>query len=249
MSEELEFFDSSAMPPAGGEMTAFETWIAAVTKPNANTFAEIAAQPGATTGKAFLWVALAALVTAFFGALSQTFSAGSSMEMFKDFLPPDMAYALPSGTGGAGMSIGALICGAPIGAILGVMFFAIGVALILWIAKLFGGSGDFEKLAYTFAAIMVPIAVVNAGLTILGMIPLIGLLFGLVSFGVSIYSLVLHVFAVQAVTGLDTGKSAASVLIPGLVAFLFICCCLVIVAVLAGPAIGDAFNQINQGLY
>ncbi len=249
MSEELEFFDSSAMPPAGAEMTAFETWIAAVTKPNANTFAEIAAQPGATTGKAFLWVALAALVTAFFGALSQTFSVGSSMEMLRDYLPPDMAYALPPGTGGAGISIGAFICGVPIGAIFGVVFFAIGVALILWIAKLFGGGGDFEKLAYTFAAIMVPIAVVNAGLSLLGLIPFIGLLFGLISFGVSIYSLVLHIFAVQAVTGLDTGKSAASVLIPGLVIFLFVCCCLVLAAIILGPAVGEAFNQVGQGLY
>ena len=244
MSEELEFFDdNNAPPPSGGEMTAFETWIAAVTKPNANTFAEIAAQPGATTGKALLWVALASLVTAFFGALSQTVSAGSSMEMLKDMLPPDVAYAIPSGAGGAGMSIGAVICGAPLGAILGIIFFAIGVALILWIAKLFGGGGEFEKLAYTFAAIMVPIAAVNAGLSLLGMIPFIGILFGLISFGVSIYSLVLHVFAVQAVTGLDTGKSAASVLIPGLVAFLFICCCLVLGVAVMGASMGEIFNQ------
>ena len=249
MSEELEFFDQSTPPPSGGEMTAIQTWIAAVTKPNANTFAEIAAQPGATTGKALLWVALASLVTAFFGALSQTVSAGSSMEMLRDYLPPDVASAMPSGAGGAVMSIGALICGAPLGAIFGIIFFAIDVALILWVAKLFGGGGEFEKLAYTFAAIMVPIAAVNAALLLFRMIPFIGILFGLISFGVSIYSLVLHVFAVQAVTGLDTGKSAASVLMPGLVVFLFVCCCVVIVGVLFGPAIGEAFNQMGQGFY
>jgi len=235
MSEELEFFDQTP-PPSGAEMTAFETWIAVVTKPNANTFAEIAAQPGATTGKAFLWAALSYLVTVFFGGIAQTVNAGSSMEMLRDYLPPDVAYAMPSGAGDAGMSIVTLICAAPFGAIFGVMFFAISVALILWVAKLFGGNGEFEKMAYTFAAIMVPMAVVNAGLSLLSMIPFIGLLFGLVSFAVSIYSLVLHVLAVQAVTGLDTGKSAASVILPWVVFFFFMCCCAALLLGLTGAA-------------
>lgn len=247
MTNELEFLDNNP-PPAGGEMTAIETWIAALTKPNVDTFAQIAGQSGATAGKAFLWVALASLITAFFGALGQMAGSGRTMEMLRDYLPPDVAYALPVG-GNAGISFGALICGAPLGAILGVLFFAINAALILWIAKLFGGSGVFDKLAYTFAAIMVPIAVVNAVLALLGMIPFIGLLFGLVSFAVSIYSFVLHIFAVQAVTGLDTGKSAVSVILPGLVIFLFICCCLVLGMAVFGAAMGDVFNQINQGLY
>ena len=104
-----------------------------------------------------------------------------------------------------------------------------------------------KAMAYTFAAIMVPIAVVNAGLSLLSMIPFIGLLFGLVSFAVSIYSLVLHVLAVQAVTGLDTGKSAASVILPWLVIFFFVCCCVVLFMAVMGASMGDVFNQLNQG--
>lgn len=250
MSEEpIDYIEESPLPPPAGEMSAFETWKAAVTKPNAATFAQIAAQPGATTGKAFLWVALASLVTAFFGAIAQAAGAGQTMQAMRQFLPPELARELPASGGGGAFSFGALICGAPLGAIFGVIFFAIGVALILWVAKLFGGGGDFEKLAYTFAAIMVPIAAVNAGLSLLGMIPFIGLLFSLVSFAVSIYSLVLHIFATQAVTGLDTGKAAASVILPWLVVFLFICCCVVLFTVVLGASMGDVFNQINQGLY
>lgn len=246
MSEELEFFDNSTPPPAGGEMTVIETWIAAVTKPNAATFQEIAAQSGATTGKAFLWVALASLVTAFFSALSQAVGSGQVMKTVREVMPPEIAHEIPMG-GGAGVGFGTVICGAPVGAILGVIFFAISVALILWVAKLFGGSGEFEKLAYTFAAIMVPIAAINAVLSLLGMIPFIGFLFGLISFAVSIYSLVLRIFAVQAVSGLDTGKSAASVILPWLVFVIFICCCLALFGAIFGATMGDAFNQMGQG--
>lgn len=243
MSEELEYFDDNASPP-GAEKTAIETWMMAVTKPSAATFEEIAAQPGASSGKAFLWAALALLVSTFFGAISQAVGAGQSMEMMREFMPPEIAREIPMG-GSGGVGFGAAICGAPLGAIVGVIFFAISVALILWVAKMFGGTGEFDKLAYTFAAIMVPIAAVNAVLALLGMIPFIGILFGLVSFAVSIYSLVLRVFAVQAVTGLDTGKSAASVILPGLVLFIFICCCIVVFGALFGVAMGDVFSQMN----
>ena len=230
-------------------MSAVETWIAAVTKPSEGTFAEIAAQPGATTGKAFLWVAVASLISSLFASIAQSVGAGQSMEMMREFLPPDMAYALPSGGGGAGMGIGTILCGAPVGALFGVIFFAIGVGLIQWVAKLFGGTGSFEKLAYTFAAIMVPISVVSALFTLLGMIPFIGILFGLVSFAISIYSLVLNVLAVKAVNGLDTGRAVGAVLLPGLVIFIFICCCVGIGLAALGPAIGEVFSEIQQGLY
>ncbi|MBT3338047.1 MAG: YIP1 family protein [Anaerolineae bacterium] len=247
MSEDLEFFDNST-PPSGNEMSMVETWIAAVTKPSESTFAEIAAQPDASAKKAFLWVGLASLVTSFFSAIAQSVGMGQSTEMLKDFLPPDLAYALPSGSSG-GMSFGAIICGAPLGAILGVIFFAIGVGVIQWVAKLFGGTGSFDKLAYTFAAITVPISVVSVVLTLLGMIPFVGILTGLISFGLLIYAIVLEVLAVKAVNELDTGKAVGSVLLPGVVFFVFVCCCLVVFGALLTPAIGEVFNEINQSLY
>lgn len=249
MSEELEFFDNSTPPPAGDEMTAIETWIAALTKPTESTFAEIAAQRGASLGKALLWVALASLLSTFTSLVAQAFSFGKQMGTMGDILPPEIARELANLGSGAAIGIGTVICGAPVGAIFSVIGFLIGVALIQWVAKLFGGTGSFEKLAYTFAAITVPYSVVVSVLSLVGIIPIIGILTGLASFGLSIYLIVLEVLAVKAVNNLDTGKAVGSVLLPGLVAFLLICCCFVAVAMLLGPQIGEAFNQIQQGLY
>ncbi|MBT3314348.1 MAG: YIP1 family protein [Anaerolineae bacterium] len=252
MSEIPEFLDQNDPSlESGGEMTIFETWIAAVTKPNVGTFADIAAQPGATTGKAFLWVFVAALISGFANLLAQSFSVGSQMGGLQDLLPPEIAREIPMSVPSS-IGFGTVICGAPVFAIMGVIGFAISVALIQWVAKLFGGAGSFDKLAYTFSAIFVPVSVVSALLSLLGAIPFVGVCFGVLSFAVSIYMIVLQVFAVQAVNGLDTGKAVGSVLLPGLVFFLFICCCVAIVVgglTAMGPAIGDIFNELNQGLY
>ncbi len=250
-NDTIEYFEEEAAPPppaSNKEMTALETWIAAVTEPNVNTFTNIAGQSGASLSKAFLWVLLAFLITAFSKAIAQTAGMGQSMKMIRDMLPPELAREIPANLGSGGgiaTRIGAIICGAPLGAIVGVLFFAISVALILWVAKLFGGTGEFEKLAYAFAAIMVPIAVVNGGLALFGMIPFVGIFFGLVSFIVSIYSLILRILAVQAVTGLDSGKSAASVILPWLIVFIFICCCVALFGALFGKALSDALGQMN----
>ena len=71
---------------------------------------------------------------------------------------------------------------------------------------------------------------------------------GLIGFVLSIYVLVLEVFAVQAVNKLDTGKAIGSVLLPGLVIFLLVCCCVVISLLVLGPMIGNVFDSINQSL-
>ena len=252
MSEIPEFLDQDAPSLSnGGEMTMVETWIAAVTKPNVGTFAEIAGQPGATTGKAFLWAFVASLISGFSSLLAQSFSVGGQMGGLLDLLPPEIAREIPMGASSS-IGFGTVICGAPVFAVIGVIGFAIGVALVQWVAKLFGGTGSFDKLAYTFSAIFVPVSLILAVLTLLAAIPVIGMCFGIFSFGISIYMIVLQVFAVQAVNDLDTGKAVGSVLLPGLVFFLFICCCVAISIgglAAAGPAIGDIFSEIDQSLY
>ncbi len=242
-----EFSNEPMVPESSSEMSLVETWIAAVTKPNENTFAQIVAQPGATGGKAFLWVFLASLVTSFASLIAQAIGFGGQMDMFREFLPPELARELPVGAAPS-VGFGTVICGAPVGAIFAVLGFAIGVGLIQWVAKLFGGTGSFDKLAYSFSAIIVPVSVVSAVLTLIGIIPFIGILTGLISFGIGIYTIVLQVLAVKAVNGLDTGKAVGSVLLPGLVIFLFICCCVIGGLMLMGPAIGEVFESINQSL-
>lgn len=244
-----ELSNEPMVPESGPTMSLIETWIAAVTKPNEGTFAQIVAQPGATVGKAFLWVFLASILTSFASLIVQAVSPGGQMDMFREFLPPELARELPVGMAPAGwVGFGTVICGAPVGAIFTVLFFAIGVALVQWVAKLFGGTGSFDKLAYAFSAITVPVSVVSAVLAIIGIIPFVGILTGLISFGLGIYVIVLQVLAVKAVNKLDTGKAVGAVLLPVLVFILIICCCVVLSLALLGPAIGSVFDSINQSL-
>jgi hypothetical protein len=240
-----EYSNEPVVPGSGPEMSLIDTWIAAFTKPNEGTFARIVAQPGATVSKAFLWVFGASLITSFASAIAQLFSFGRQFGLIQQYLPPVIARQLPVGEAPS-FGIGTVICGAPVAAIFAVLGFAIGAALVQWVAKLFGGTGSFEKLAYAFSAITVPFSVITAILTLIGIIPFIGILTGLVSFVLFFYLIVLEVIAVKAVNRLDTGKAAGAVLLPGLAIFLLICCCVIVVAALLLPAIrsasGSAFH-------
>ena len=222
-----EYSNEPVAPEGGPEMSLVDTWIAAFTKPNEGTFARIVAQPGATVSKAFLWVFVASLITSFASAIAQLFNFGRQFDLMRQFLPPEITRELPLGSAPS-FGIGTVICGAPIGAVFAVLFFAIGVALIQWVAKLFGGTGSFDKLAYAFSAINVPYSVILAVLTLFGIIPFVGILTGLIGLALFFYVIVLGVLAVKAVNGLDTGKAVGAVLLPVLAIFLLICCCVII---------------------
>ena len=244
-----EIPNTPMMPDSGSEMSLVETWIAAVTKPNEGTFAKIASQPGASTGKAVLWVFLASLLTGFASLVSQAVSVGSQMGGLQEFLPPEIARELPfEAISSAGIGFGTVICGTPVAAVFSVIMFLITTALIQWVAKLLGGTGSFDRLAYTFSMIVVPYTVVTAVLTLIGIIPIIGILTGLASFAFSIYIIVLEVLAIKAVNGLDTVKAIGAVLLPGIVIGIFICCCIIASMAVIGPMIGGVFESINQSL-
>jgi len=243
-----EFSNEPVMSTSGSEMSLVETWMAAITKPREETFAQIAAQPSASVAKAFLWVFIASLLTSFSSLIAQAVGFGRGMGGgWEQFLPPELARELPV-EAMPSIGFGTIICGAPVGAIFAVLGFAVFVALTQWVAKLFGGTGTFEKLAYTFSMITVPVSVISAVLSLVGIIPFIGILTGLIGFGLGIYVLVLEVQAIKAVNRLDTLKAAGALLLPGLVFFLFICCCIIIGLAAMGPMIGDVFDSINQSL-
>ena len=242
-----EFSNEPVVPESDQPMSMVDTWMAAFTKPNEGTFARIVAQPGTSTSKALLWVFVASLITSFASSIAQVAGFGRQLETLRQFLPPEIARELPVGTASP-FGFGTIICGAPIGAVFAVLFFAISVALIQWVAKLFGGTGSFDKLAYAFSAVYMPYSVIIAVLTLVGIIPFVGILTGLIGLALFIYTIVLGVLAVKAVNGLDTGKAVGAVILPGLVIFLVVCCCAVIAGVAMGSMIGDVFNSINQSL-
>jgi len=141
------------------------------------------------------------------------------------------------------------LCISPLVGVLSILFFALGTAIIQWVARLFGGVGTFEKLAYALAAISVPFTLVTSILAVFNAIPFVGLCTSLLSFGLGIYALVLQIMAVKGVNRFGWGPAIGSVLIPGVVVFV-VCFCVLFggLMLLGGPAIGDVFSEINQSL-
>jgi len=235
MNEEM----NAPLPPEPEGVSGwFATWIQAVTRPNEQTFATMAASPNAKMTTAFLWEFIGSLVNFFVVSLVQGAVMGSMMQQFGLDAPT---------RSGLGLSFISVICGAPVAAIVSVVFFAMFTGVVQWVAKMFGGRGTFEQLAYVFAAITVPFTLVSSVLTLLSAIPFVGLCFGFLSIAVGIYVVVLEVMAVKGVNGFGWGQAAGSFFLPGIVLF---CCIAVVVAGLMSvlaPAIRDTFNQLNQG--
>jgi hypothetical protein len=217
------------------------TWIMAVTKPNEQTFATLAEHPDAmSNSRAFTWVFLAgtvsAIVSGLLGAIAQV--AGFAPQT------PGLAELFGGNANrGVGFALGLSICSSPVVGALGVLFFAIGVGVIQWVAKMFKGTGTFSQLAYVMAAVSVPFTLVSSILTPFNSIPFVGLCFSGLSGLLGIYALVLEIMAVKGVNKFDWGQAAGSVLLPGL---LLICCAVVFISSMAamGLAIGDTFKNL-----
>jgi hypothetical protein len=233
MSEEM---NAPMLPPPSGVSEWVSVWRDALTRPSEQTFARIARSPNAKSTTALLWIFLGSLVSFFLASLVQ----GAMMrQMLQN---SDLGIeGFPVGTGGG---LVAAICGAPIGAVISVVMFAIVVGIVQLIAKMFGGVGTFDQLAYSIAAIVTPFYAVSAGLTLLSAIPAVGWCFGILGFFAGLYVLALEVMAVKGVNQFGWGQAIASLLLP---VFAVACC---IAAVIAGivsmlaPQFQDIFNTI-----
>ena len=245
MSEIPEFIEQDPVSYDSNEpLSWYQVWINAITKPNEENFRNLLAQPNAKASTAYLWIFISYMITFVVIAIVQV-TVGLP-NMAKQFSELGMGE-FP--VGNVGSSLLGLICGAPFAAALSIFGFMIGVALVQWSAKIFGGTGSYDKLAYLFGAIQAPMMLASSIFILLGMIPFVGLCFGVVSMGLSIYMLVLQVLAVKAVNNFDTGKAIGSIFLPGLVVFILICCCVFLFSALLAPIFGDAFNQLSQGIF
>ncbi len=235
---------SSQMPNApmtpAGSTSFFQTWIDALTKPNEQTYAGIAASPKAKATTAYVWVFVCSLLASFVSLLveggtlrHQLSQAGVGAEQLR---------------GGAGGIAITLLCGAPIAAFIGTVLFAIFTALIQWIAKMFGGRGTNDQLAYAIAAIAAPYSLVSSVFVLLSAIPVVGLCFRIIIGLAGIYVLVLQIMAVKGVNAFGWGPAVGAVLIPFAAILLVCCCAAVIVGALTGAAVGNIFSSINSSL-
>lgn len=219
--------------------SVLQTWTKALTKPNEQTFADIAASPNARASTAYLWVFIGSLVQVFLTALVQNRMLGTYMQQL------GLGDTFSNQAQGIGSILIGAICGAPIAAAVTTLFFAIGVFIVQWLARMFGGTGTTDRLAYTMASIVAPFSIVGGVLSLFGAIPYVGLCFSVILSLAGIYILVLEVMAVKAVNQVSWGAAVGSLLIPGLVIGL-LCACLVGVTFAALlPMIRDAAPNLQ----
>lgn len=229
------------MPVAGRE-SIFQIWIRALTRPNEQTYASLATSSNAKASTGYLWYFIASLIQFFFASLVQNATVQQYMEQYGN------GQFDQFNNGGVGSRLITAICGAPIAAIVSVIFFALIVALVQWIARMFGGRGTNDQLVYVMSAILSPYLIVSSLLTLLSGIQYVGLCFGLLAALAGLYILFLEVTAVKAVNQFGWGQALGSFFAPVL-AIACLCACVVGGAIsLLGPVIGDAFQQIQQGL-
>ncbi|MBI5945828.1 MAG: YIP1 family protein [Chloroflexi bacterium] len=222
-------------------------WIKAVTQPNEQTFVDITEHPDAIAKTAYIWVFIAGTISGVIQAFATAIRIGTGAPSpFQQI--PGLEQYIPQTAGqggGAGISLISGICASPLAGLLSIVFFALFTAIVQWIAKMFGGTGTYEKLLYALAAITVPFTIGSSFFVLLSAIPYIGICTSVISFGLGIYSLVLQVMAVKGVNRFGWGHAAGSVFIPGCVVFIFCACIVIGGLVLLGPVIGNAFEGVN----
>lgn len=225
----------------------FSTWMTAVTKRSEQTYAMLAERPeAATTTRAFTWVFLAGTISVLISGILQAILelAGFSPQI------PELADLFGSAQGGTVFTLGISLCLSPIAGAIAVLFFAISVGLIQWIAKMFGGVGTFSKLAYPMAAISVPFTLLSSLLAPFSSIPYAGICTGLVSLILAIYALTLNVTAVKGVNRFGWGQAIGSFFLPTVI---LLCCAILPIGIIAamrllGPQIGNTFSSISNSL-
>ena len=220
------------LPPPSGVSEWVSVWRDAITRPSDLTFARIAQSPNAKLTTAFLWVFLASLVSSLLAIPAQ----GQLMRQMMQSMGLE-----EQGFPAAGGGLVTAICGAPVSALISVVLFAIVVGIVQLLARMFGGRGTFDQLAYAIAAIVTPFYLVSGVLGLLSAIPAVGFCFGLLGLAAGIYVLVLEVMAVKGVNQFGWGQALASMLLP---VFAIACCFAIGVAALfqaLGPEFRDMF--------
>lgn len=191
----------------------------ALTRPGASAFAE-------ETGKAswdIVLVQLAgyAIISAILALLNYAFTQSTTTALLNQLSrnTGTRASTPPAFLTSPVLSVSGALTGALIG------FFII-QGIFFGLAKAFGGQGTFVQQAYTFLLFEVPLGILGS---LLGLIPIGGPLFSL---AVSVYSVVLSVFAIMGAHQLTGGKASGVVFIPIGSVLLIVCCGLFLILAL-----------------
>lgn len=235
--------DFSAPTPGTGErMSFFNVMVKAYTGPSQTNFQSLARSSGASTGTAYLWVAIAAAIGSLIGAvLSQIFKFNPLLDYLGNYGFEDYGFGAQA-AGGFFNIVTTLVCGVPVAVVLAVIVFAIATGILHLISGLLGGHGEYKQLAYLLAAVQVPFSLFSA---IISPIPYLGCLAALVG----IYVLVLQVLALDGVYAYGIPKAILTLLVPFIVICLVVACITIASLTLLAPVFKDIFNQIQNGIY
>ncbi len=253
--------DSYGTGTGGGKTPTLTLWQNILFSPSVQTFARYL--PEVDLGRAVLWLVIATLISSLAAGLPALIRPQGQMremmELFRENLPPDIARELPPmmpGMSTRALSLGSLLCGIPAAVILGIIGAFISVGLIHLAARLLQGEGTYNETFFLIAAVSAPFAIVTGAIQLisglLGLIPVVGailaIILGLASLALSIYVLVLNAMAVAAAHRFSLGKGFAAVLLPGIVIFILVCCCLAVAFGLLGASMGTLFEEIEREL-
>lgn len=223
----------------------FSIWLNAVTKPSEQAYSALAGSPDAqTNNRAFTWVFLAGTASAIISGILQALLqlAGLAPQI------PGLSDLVGNAPRSVVGSLGIALCTSPIAGAFGVLFFAIFVGVVQWVAKMFKGTGSFSQLAYVSAAISVPFTLVSSLITPFVTLGPVGYCFSAVSLLLGLYAIYLQLLAVKSVNRFGWGEAAGAYFLP-LLLIVCLCACVTfgLVSILA-PAISETFNQITPNL-
>lgn len=233
-------------PPAPAErLSFFQVMLKAYTGPSSANFHSLARNPGASAGTAYLWIAIAAVISSVISTLMfQIFPAYQFQDLIDQF-GGDLGRTFELVPRSDGLSIiTSLVCGVPLAAIFGIIGFAIISGLLHLIATLLGGKGDYGRLAYLLAAVSVPFSLFSS---LIAPIPYLGCL----TFLLSLYIIVLEVLAIDGVHQFGVGKAIITLLIPLAAIFLLAFCLAALLVAVLIPVIREntlLWLELGRGL-
>jgi hypothetical protein len=229
--------EKSPSPNTYPTMSLVQTWTKALTKPNEEAYLEIVNDPGASLGKALLWLTGTAFVGGLFSGIISWLFGSNAFNQFDQYFDLDIPFQ-----SGNFLSVITTPFFSVIGILIGTF---IATGLVQLVAKMLGGTGTFQKLFYGFTAYQAPLRLV---ILVLSAIPFLNCLI----FPLGIYGFVLNVIANKATHQYDTGKAIISSLAPGLLVFLFCCCMVALITItgsaILGPTVENVFNNIQGTL-
>ena len=222
---------------------AFPVWQKVYTKPSVQTFLEITAHPEAKAKSAYFWVFIGGALSGLINSVTRFILA---LIVLKQSAPE--IGELPPGAGGVlgVMGFTSAICAIPIAGASAVAGFALSVAIVHATARFFGGQGSFDKLAYAFGAVTVPLSIISAFLIPFNAIRL-GLLCTIpILLVLGLYAMFLQVTALKAVHQCGWGEAAAAYFMPTILIVML--CGLLFVALMkaAGPEINQFMQEIQR---